>query len=84
MVKKDTQKFKDSIVELAQSGKPLKEIHTEYGVWPESVRSWIKKANHSGPYAPDNLKLIALKKENKRLQEELRILKVAAVLLAKN
>ncbi|MBZ6013629.1 hypothetical protein KIJ04_02470 [Leuconostoc gelidum subsp. gelidum] len=43
-----------------------------------------QKASHSGQYSPDNLKLIALEKENKRLQEELRILKVTAVLLAKN
>jgi len=43
MVKKYTQEFKDSIVEMAQSGKSLKAIHTEYGVWPEFVRSWLKK-----------------------------------------
>lgn len=32
MVKKYIQEFKDYIVEMAQSGKSLKDIHTEYGV----------------------------------------------------
>jgi len=84
MVKKYIQEFKDYIVEMAQSGKSLKDIHTEYGVWTESVRSWLKKANYLDQYTPENVRLSAFEKENKRLREELRILKVTAVLLAKN
>mgnify|MGYP003366190268 FL=1 len=69
---------------MAHSGKSLKDIRTEYGVWTESVRSWLKKANYLDQYTPENVRLSALEKENKRLREELRILKVTAVLLAKN
>ena len=54
------------------------------GFWTESVRSWLKKANHLDQYTPENVRLSALEKENKRLREELRILKVTAVLLAEN
>lgn len=75
--------FKASIVSLHKTGRSVSSLSKEYNVSISTVAKWINQAN------PNNAKVLsdnerALIKENRRLKEELDILKRAAVLLAKN
>lgn len=78
-----SEEFKQSIVSLSQTGRSANSLAKEYGVSVSTVSKWINQAD------PTNDKVLSknerdLIKENKRLKEELDILKRAAVLLAKN
>ena len=78
-----SEEFKQSIVSLSQTGRSANSLAKEYGVSVATVSKWINQAD------PTNDKVLSknerdLIKENKRLKEELDILKRAAVLLAKN
>ena len=78
-----SEEFKQSIVSLSQTGRSANSLAKEYGVSVSTVSMWINQAD------PTNDKVLSknerdLIKENKRLKEELDILKRAAVLLAKN
>ena len=75
--------FKSSIVSLHKTGRAANSLSKEYNISVSTVTKWINQAN------PNNTKVLsnnerALIKENRRLKEELDILKRAAVLLAKN
>ena len=75
--------FKASVVSLHKTGRSVSFLSKEYNVSISTVAKWINQAN------PNNAKVLsdnerALIKENRRLKEELDILKRAAVLLAKN
>jgi len=78
-----SEEFKQSIVSLNQTGRSANSLATEYGVSVSTVSKWINQSD------PTNDKVLSknereLMKENKRLKEEIDILKRAAVLLAKN
>lgn len=75
--------FKSSIVSLHKKGRSSNSLAKEYNVSVSTVTKWINQAD------PNNTQVLsdherALIKENRRLKEELDILKRAAVLLAKN
>lgn len=83
MVSKYSNDFKESIVNLHKVGCSANSLDKEYNVSVSTVSKWINQAD------PNNTKVLsanerALIKENKRLKEELDILKRAAVLMAKN
>lgn len=75
--------FKESVVSLSQTGRSANSLSKEYNVSVSTVSKWINQAD------PTNHTVLSLKereliKENKRLKEEVDILKRAAVILAKN
>lgn len=77
---KYTEEFKQTIVNLYQSGKTYSQIHKEYGVSHSALANWIKK--YSEVKIDDNTILTAkqiqeLQKRNAQLEEENLILKKA-------
>ena len=81
--KRYSKEFKESLVALNQMGRSANSLSKEYNVSVSTLSKWINQAD------PNNTKVFSLRerqllKENKRLKEELDILKRAAVLLAKD
>lgn len=75
--------FKASLVALNQTGRSANSLSKEYNVSLSTVAKWIRQAD------PNDKNILSIKerellKENRRLKEEIDILKRAAVLLAKN
>ena len=82
--KKYSDEFKQIIVELAASGKPLCQIMREYGLSSSVFYKWI---NASKTVTVDEQKFTAkdvkaLKRETARLKEENDILKKAMAIFA--
>ena len=81
-----TEDFKQTIVELYQSGNKSKsELAREYGVSRTSINNWIElyteiavDENTTVTYK----ELLAIKKENQRLKQEAEILKKALTIFA--
>ncbi|OTN87616.1 hypothetical protein A5819_000062 [Enterococcus sp. 7E2_DIV0204] len=78
-----SKKFRESMVSLSQTGRSANSLSKEYNVSVSTLSKWIRQAD------PNDRNILslnerALLKENKRLKEEIDILKRAAVLLAKN
>lgn len=84
-----TEEFKKQIISLHDSGKPGKEIISEYKIGRSTLQKWIANYHNSGSFkAKDNrsseeTELIELRKELKRLKMENDILKQAALIMAK-
>jgi transposase len=84
-----TEEFKKQIAQLRESGKSVADIVREYGVAKSSVSVWHKQYVGSGTFtaegnrSPEEKELRELRKENKRLQMEVDILKQAALILAR-
>lgn len=77
-----SQEFKESMVSLNQTGRSANSLSKEYNVSVSTISKWIRQAD------PNDRNVLSLRerelvKENKRLKEEIDILKRAAVLLAK-
>jgi transposase len=76
------------MVELLRSGRPLKDLHQEFGVTPETIRKWALQADLDQGIRSDGLttnekeELSRLRRENARLREERDILKKAAAWFA--
>ena len=82
-----TPEFKQTLIDLHEKGHSFKELHEEYGPSLDTIRKWAQAAtviaiDHQGT-AVTNEQFKQLQKENRRLKEELDILKRAVVLLAK-
>lgn len=78
-----SQEFRESMVSLGQTGRSANSLSKEYNVSVSTITKWIRQAD------PNDKTFLSLRerelvKENKRLKEELDILKRAAVLLAKS
>jgi transposase len=84
-----TDEFREQIAKLYINGKPTGELVSEYGVTKTSIYSWVKKYNNSGSFrtkdnlSADEAELIQLRKDNKRLQMEVDLLKQAALILGR-
>jgi len=84
-----TEEFKKQIVALHDNGKPSKEIMMEYDLARSTLQKWVANYHKTGSFqAKDNrsseeVELIELRKENKRLKMENDILKQAALIMAK-
>jgi len=77
--------FKKMIVELYHSGSSVTDLEREYGVSRVTIYNWIK--NYSEIEIDDNTtitkkEMLEVKKENKKLKEELAILKKALSIFA--
>jgi transposase len=78
--------FKQMIVELYQSGTPVKNLSSEYGVSETTIYKWIKKLNpipleDGKSFTPADF--LKMQKEMRRIQEENEILKKAMAIFAK-
>ena len=86
MSKRYTDEYKNTIVELYNSGKTLSELNSEYGLPKSTILTWVKK---SKPVAVDNNKTItqadyqAMLKKMARIEEENEILKKAMAIFAR-
>ena len=84
--KKFNEDFKRMVVELYQSGTPVKQLTSEYGVSDVSIYNWAKKFSpvkfDDGTVATAD-DYAKLQKELRRLQEENEILKKAMAIFAK-
>lgn len=84
--KQYTNEFKNTLMELYNSGKSLAELSSEYGVPKSTITVWINKAK---PVAVDKDKTITVAdyqemlKKMARLEEENEILKKATGIFAK-
>lgn len=84
--KQYTDEFKNTIVELYNSGKSLAELSSEYALSKSTITGWIKK---NKPIAVDKDTTISaeeyknLLKKNAKLEEELEILKKAMGIFAR-
>jgi len=84
--RKYTEEFKNTIVELYNSGKSLTELSSEYGVSKSTINGWVKS---SKPVVVDDGDVVtmkefkALKQEIAMLKEENEILKKAMAIFAK-
>ena len=77
------KEFLESMIALNQTGRSANSLLKEYNVSVSTLAKWIRQAD---PFDRNvlSIKERELLKENKRLKEEIDILKRAAVLLAKN
>ena len=84
-----TDDFKAQMVKLYESGKPKKEILSEYDLTPTTCNTWIKRSATTGSFkekdnrTEEENELINLRKDNKRLKMENDILKQAALILGR-
>lgn len=84
--KRYTKEFKDTVVELYNTGKSLGELSSEYGISKSTIAGWVKKAK---PVKINNSETIttaeyeAMLKKMVRLEEENEILKKAMAIFAK-
>jgi len=84
--KQYTEEFKNTLVELYNSGKSLAEISREYGIAKSTVTVWINKLK---PIAVDKDKIITtaeyqkILKKMAILEEENEILKKATAIFAR-
>ena len=83
-----SEEFKNQIVQLFNAGKTKSDIFREYELSPTVIDRWIKRINATGSAkecdnrTPEEIELMKLRKENKRLLMENDILKQAALIFA--
>jgi transposase len=98
--KRYTDDFKKMILEVYNTGKPIKEICEEYGVSYESVHNWVDKAQPKEKISDKpiisvpkqtkedinnaNNEILKLKKENERIATENEILKKAIAIFLRD
>ncbi len=83
--KRYDEDFKKMIVELYHSGSSVSDLEREYGVSHVSIYNWIK--DYSEIEIDEDTKItkkemLEIQKENKKLKEELAILKKALSIFA--
>jgi transposase len=81
------QSFKKTLVELLNSGKPVKELTKEFGVSQASIHRWNNEFNATILTNTNNseiLKIKALEKELKDVKLERDILKKAVSIFSKS
>jgi transposase len=73
--------YRAQMVELVRSGRSPESLQKEFGVTAPTIRSWMRQAERDSGARSDGLttderaELAALRRENRRLQEERDILK---------
>ena len=78
--------FKKTIVNLYENGKGISELSREYGVGKSTIDSWIKKYKTiitSTGETTTNDEILKLQKKNRKLEQEVEILKKAVAIFSK-
>ena len=85
-----TPEFKAEIVELCQQGdRSIGQVARDFDLTETAVRAWIRQADldvgerTDGLTSDDRAELAALRRENRRLREDVEILKRATAFFAK-
>jgi transposase len=85
-----TPEFKAEIVELCQRGdRTVRQVSQDFDLTETAVREWVKQADLDAGTRSDGLssdekaELAALRRENRRLREDVDILKRATAFFAK-
>ena len=79
-----TREFRDNAVRLAKMpGKTVAMVAVQLNVPVWKLRNWIKESNENLERSLDLDELVRVQNENKRLKEEIEILKKAAAYFAK-
>ncbi|WFE66012.1 transposase [Micromonospora sp. WMMD714] len=85
-----TPEFKAEIVELCQRGdRTLRQVSQDFDLTETAVREWVKQAEldtgvrADGLSTDDRAELAQLRKENRRLREDVDVLKRATAFFAK-
>ncbi|WP_455815912.1 transposase [Clostridium butyricum] len=93
--KRYTDDFKKMVIELYNSGKPVLELCSEYGITNPTLYNWLKnppgneskkliiKVDNKLKDVDKDKELLKLQKENERIKEENEILKKAIAMFAK-
>ena len=84
-VKSYTEEYKNTIIDLFNSGKTYAEISDEYGVPKTTIRQWVKKNNTVSDNDISNesdAEIKAMKKRMAKLEQENEILKKALSIFA--
>jgi len=94
-----TEDFKKMIIEVYNTGKPIKEICEEYGVSTTSLNNWINQVQpkekiskkpiittnkNKNNERKDAEEISKLKKENEKIKMELEILKKAIAIFSQD
>ena len=85
-----SQEFKIEAVLLVNEGRDLVEVARELGIRPDMLRKWKKKFEEDGDEAfpgsgrqkPEDEEKRRLRRENRRLQMQLEILKKAVAIVS--
>jgi transposase len=85
-----TVEFKAEIVELCQRGdRSVRQVARDFDLTETAVREWVKQAERDAGTRSDGLtsneraELAALRRDNRRLREDVEILKRATAFFAK-
>jgi transposase len=85
-----TPEFKAEIVELCQRGdRSIGQVARDFDLTETTVREWVRQAERDavtsdgGSTSAERRKLAALRRENRRLREDLGVLKRATAFFAK-
>lgn len=84
-----TEEFKLTIVELAESGRPTKELAEEYGVSKTTINAWRRKFKRNGngkitqELSADQKRIRELEKKLRDAELERDILKKAVAIFSK-
>lgn len=87
--RKFTEKFGRQIVQLYLAGKPRGELMAEYDLGSSTLSRWIKCHGEAGvtteaaARTPEDVRLLELECENKRLRMEMGVLKQAALIFTR-
>jgi len=80
-----TKEFRDRAVRLSRTpGRSLASVALELGIPAWKLRLWVKDSKQKLERSSEVDELIRLQNENRRLKEEVEILKKAAAYFAKN
>ena len=90
-VKAYPQEFRDKVVQLMQVGeRSPRQVAEEFGISEDSVRRWVQQAEREQGQRQDGLRsvereeLIRLRRENRRLKQDSKILRGASHRLARD
>ena len=85
-----TPEFKAEIVEVCRRGdRSVRQVAKDFDLTETAVRDWVRQADldagvrHDGPTSDERDELAALRRENRRLREDVEILKRATAFFAK-
>lgn len=78
-----TEDFKEMIIELNKTGRPVRGLAKEYGISEATIYKWKQLYLPNQSTGLTGKEAAELKKENVRLKEELEILKKAAAIFSR-